>query len=199
MTIYKITNRIDGKIYIGQTVRRLERRWKEHCDKSSHCLALHNAIAKYGAENFTVEQIDVACSVDELNAKEKYWIAFYNSVAPNGYNLTSGGESGKEMSPESREKLSESKRGKKTWISGKHHTEETRRKISEIQTGTRMGKDNHKSVTIKCVETGEIFDSIGEAERKYGVTRTHVCACCRGKRKTAGGYHWEYANCLQER
>ena len=94
MLIYKITNRINGKVYIGQTTRPLTVRWKQHCNPANtNCIALHRAIQKYGKENFTVEQIDVACDIDELNEKEIYWIKFYDSVnSEKGYNLKVGGE-----------------------------------------------------------------------------------------------------------
>ena len=88
--IYKITNTLNGKVYIGQTIRSIELRWNYHCSKSSECLKLKNAIQKYGKENFTIEQIDEAPSLDELNKKEEEWISFFNSVSC-GYNLQSGG------------------------------------------------------------------------------------------------------------
>ena len=71
MIIYKVTNRINGKIYIGQTKGSLGKRWRYHCYSSSGCRCLYNAIQKYGADNFKVEQIDVACTADELNQKEQ--------------------------------------------------------------------------------------------------------------------------------
>ena len=114
MIVYKVTNRINGKVYIGQTVQTLEQRWKQHCCKSSGCKALHLAIEKYGSENFTVEQIDVACDREELNQKEQYWIQHYNSLSPNGYNLTAGGDGcpGYAHSDETKELLSALKAGR---------------------------------------------------------------------------------------
>ena len=71
MIVYKVTNRINGKVYVGQTTRPLIVRWRQHTAPSvTKCLALHRAIMKYGRENFTVEQIDVASNRDELNKKE---------------------------------------------------------------------------------------------------------------------------------
>lgn len=96
MIIYKVTNRINGKVYIGQTKNSMEARWKRHC-ADSVCWwkegrgKLQRAIHAYGRENFTVEQIDVAADKEEANAKEIYWIAQYDSVE-NGYNSSLGGK-----------------------------------------------------------------------------------------------------------
>lgn len=96
MTIYKITNRINGKVYIGQTKKKLEVRWRRHCNDTKckwKCFKLQKAILEFGKENFTVEAIDVAVTEDEANAKEIYWIKFYNAVE-DGYNTAIGGKGG---------------------------------------------------------------------------------------------------------
>lgn len=92
MIIYKATNNFNKKIYVGQTVKSLQHRWANHCKKSKvGCRAIHSAIQKYGKENFTLEIIDTASSLEELNKKEAYWIAKLNCISPNGYNLRTGG------------------------------------------------------------------------------------------------------------
>lgn len=98
MIIYKSTNKITGKIYIGQTTQTLEKRIKSHIIESrmENNRPFLLSINKYGSDNFTFEIIDTANSIDELNDKEIYWIDFYNSVSPNGYNITGGGQ-GKKM------------------------------------------------------------------------------------------------------
>lgn len=88
--IYKITNLINDKIYIGQSVN-IKRRWAEEksraLDERLHEVsALYAAIAKYGKDNFSFEIIEV-CNPWELNDREAWWIQFYNSMSPNGYNL----------------------------------------------------------------------------------------------------------------
>ena len=90
MIIYKVTNKLDDKIYIGQTIKSIEIRFRQHLH-SMRCPLLSKAIKKHGKENFKVELIDTAMSIDELNDKEIHWISFYNCLAPNGYNLESGG------------------------------------------------------------------------------------------------------------
>ena len=96
MIIYKITNLINGKIYIGQTIRSLSDRWAEHLRASNNnsYLHIHCAMRKYGANNFSIETIDTATSKEELDHKEKFWISHFNSTDPCfGYNCSYGGES----------------------------------------------------------------------------------------------------------
>lgn len=82
--IYKITNLINKKSYIGQSVH-IHRRWYEHKKSSSHS-AISSAIKKYGEENFSFEILE-KCTIEELNEKEQYWIQYYNTITPNGYNI----------------------------------------------------------------------------------------------------------------
>ena len=85
MGIYKITNLINGKSYIGQSVH-IERRWTEHCLPSATSL-IARKIKEYGKENFSFEIIE-ECTSEELDQKEEYYIHFYNSLVPNGYNIS---------------------------------------------------------------------------------------------------------------
>lgn len=65
--VYKITNKLNGKVYIGQTTEGIEKRWKRHCGyQINDGTYFHNAIKKYGAENFTIEIIDKAKNQEEL-------------------------------------------------------------------------------------------------------------------------------------
>lgn len=98
MLIYKITNLINNKCYIGQTIKTAEQRWKEH---QSHAFGLHpndqnktlyKAIRKYGLENFTFEVLqDNIETFEQLDKAEIYWIDYYNSFVK-GYNETFGGQ-----------------------------------------------------------------------------------------------------------
>ena len=95
MFIYKATSATTGKVYIGQTVQTLQERISQH---NSHAFGhqynyhFHNAIRKYGAEDFTYEIIeDGIKSAETLNEREKYWISYYNSYY-DGYNSTMGGD-----------------------------------------------------------------------------------------------------------
>lgn len=133
MIIYKITNKYDGKIYIGQTVRTLEERMGEHKRKKQTYFDKHYK----NTNDFIVEIIDYANSIEELNEKEKYYISKFNSIFPNGYNYCEGGDNttGFRHSEESKRKMSEHKKGRycgeENHYFGKHHTEETKQKMRE--------------------------------------------------------------------
>ncbi len=90
--IYKITNNINKKMYIGQTSYSLERRWTEHksCFNKNVQYPLYRAFRKYGIENFKMELVE-KCNISDLNDREIYWIQFYDTYK-NGYNATLGGE-----------------------------------------------------------------------------------------------------------
>ena len=92
--IYKVTNDINSKVYIGQTKFSVGIRWKQHLNKcrskSFVNRPLYNAITKYGEEHFKAEEIE-ECSNELLNEREKYWIEYYDSYR-NGYNATLGGD-----------------------------------------------------------------------------------------------------------
>lgn len=85
MGIYKIENLINGKVYIGQSIR-IERRWKEHCFNSSDSL-ISAAIKKYGKENFSFEILEEVDDTEKLNQLESQYIQRFNSLTPHGYNV----------------------------------------------------------------------------------------------------------------
>lgn len=95
--IYKITNKVNGKLYIGQSIN-IAQRWKAHktrpfnFNSTQYESPLYRAIRKYGLSNFTFEVLE-ECTEEELNQKEKSYIAYYQSCNPEkGYNLTTGGQ-----------------------------------------------------------------------------------------------------------
>lgn len=94
--IYKITNKVNGRLYIGQTIQSVKERFYQHCankcSRESSNMAIHRAIKKYGKSNFTLEVIEETDSL-RLNDSEKYWIKYYNSFN-DGYNSTAGGQGG---------------------------------------------------------------------------------------------------------
>lgn len=87
--IYKFTNKINKKAYIGQSVD-IQRRYREHIGLKPGNDVFHSALMKYGIENFNFEVIE-ECEIKELNEKEKYYIQYFNSLVPNGYNVSTGG------------------------------------------------------------------------------------------------------------
>lgn len=187
MIIYKVTNNINGKIYIGQTINSLESRWKAHIITAyKHNYSFPNAIKKYGKDNFKIEQIDSASSREELNNLEQYWIILLDSVNPIiGYNLTTGGnnnsvyseESKLKMSlakkgkpskkvdcscsPETAKKISNSNKGKKAWNKGIPRTEEQKKHFSDVMKGrpvwNKGKKLNNKEIIAINLTTNEEF------------------------------------------
>jgi group I intron endonuclease len=117
--IYKVTNKIDSKVYIGKTIRDLEERLKQHIDgalKSKKNNYFYNAIKKYGKENFTIESIEQALDKKSLDILEKYYVAFYRKLLSNNmvYNMTNGGDGNDgPRSKESNDKRSKALLGRK--------------------------------------------------------------------------------------
>ena len=138
--IYKITNLLDGKVYVGQTVQKLSRRLCQHRnEKRTDNSLIDKAIQKYGWKNFSHEVIEeVPCEM--LNEREMFWIAHYDCMTPKGYNLTSGGRSDFTVSDETKEKLRVANEGKK-------HSEETKEKIGAAQIGHEVTPETRKKIS----------------------------------------------------
>lgn len=138
MIIYKAQNKINGKIYIGQTVESLAKRISCHLCQKTY---FGNALRKYGVESFDILQIDSADSKQSLNAKEINWIAFYKSKAPNGYNLTDGGEGnfGFKHSEEFKSMIRER-------FKGRFVSEDVRKKIREANKNFRHSEEAKKKI-----------------------------------------------------
>jgi group I intron endonuclease len=127
MIVYKITNKINGKVYIGQSTRELQQRWSSHCCDAKTRRAnnkLHNAIKKYGPEAFEIEVLEKAETQEALDILEQKYIELYQSMGSKGYNLKSGGQSHNRYSKEARERMRNAKLGRQI-------PEEVRAKMSE--------------------------------------------------------------------
>lgn len=168
MFIYKITNSINNKIYIGKTCDTVEKRWLRHIKSTNNgCqLYFHRAIRKYGAKIFILETIDYASNKDELCLKEKYWINYYQSFKNEvGYNLTMGGEGGA-LTGEALEKMKIHRRGQKP-------SEETLKKRSASLKGKLLGKKNpmyHKKPANYGKTLDEMFgDNAAEIRNKIKI------------------------------
>lgn len=144
MFIYKITNKKNGKIYIGKTERTVEERWKEHLSRAlnNDTRYLYLTMRKHGIDNFSIECIDEAKDSIDLNEKEIYYINFFDSFN-SGYNMTIGGESNPMNSDKVRSKHRNLMRSddikKKISDSMKEYkkinpvSDETRKKLSEYR------------------------------------------------------------------
>lgn len=207
MIIYKLTNKLNGKVYIGQTKRTLNKRLSEHLKKNK--TPISKALRSVGIENFNVSVVDHAHCKSELDEKERFYIKFYNSIVPNGYNICIGGEGarGLKHSKETKLKMHNSHVGKGIGkdnpmfgrcgplnpFYGLKHTNETKRKLSDLAKKNFKYAGNPRAKKVKCIETNEVFDCITLAAEKYGLNRGHINNCCTGTRKRCGGYHWCYA------
>lgn len=183
MLIYKITNIKNSKIYIGKTTKSLEHRFKIHKSYAikgkGGCPALQNAMIKYGIDNFTIEQIETATTEHELNDKEKYWIAYYNSTDRTiGYNLTDGGEDTNTY---------------------KYKSDEELNLIKDKIRKTKYGKSNPMSLAVKAknILTNEEyhFDSISECASflKRDGYREFIIKRCNGSIKCLYNNEWNFA------
>lgn len=141
MIIYKTTNLINGKIYVGKDAKN-----NPNYLGSGNLIKL--AIIKYGKENFKKEILEICVDDNELSEKEIYWINKLDSInLLIGYNLSEGGIGGClgcKRSDESKEKI----KGVNNPFYGKHHSDETKRKISDIHKG-KLGPNNGKVLSIE--------------------------------------------------
>lgn len=162
--IYLIRNKINNKIYIGQTTNTFEIRYGNNLEKYTTNEHLKNAIYKYGLENFEIEkEFDIAYSKEELDKLEDMYIKIYDTTNRKfGYNKQSGGSYGK-------------------------HLKETKNKISEKTKGKRKGSENTNSKKVVCLNTDKMFSCRREAGEYYNIkTYTGITSCCLSKYKSAG-------------
>jgi len=164
MIIYKVVNKINGKYYIGKTIQLLLKRKQQHINTAknkTYNSIFHNAIRKYGGNNFNWKTIKECKSLKEMDNLEIYYINKYYSKK-NCYNMVIDGSSGmrgrkhskktkikmskahkgKKLKPfteDHKRKIGEPQKGKLNHMYGKKHTEQHKKKISE----TMLGNNNH--------------------------------------------------------
>lgn len=217
--IYLVTNLTNDKSYVGKTLQSIELRWKRHL-RTQHKSALHKAIDKYGLSSFEVKEL-CRVPVELLNQQEQRWISKLNTLSPNGYNLTLGGDGsyGFKHDEKAKDKMSKAKKGKPiskiTKLAleealKKNHprkgvilTEETKVKISKANTGHKM-PDHVKSILKDAVEKPiECFNKEGFKVAEFTSTTQayawlgkkctgSIGSVCRGERKSAYGYIWKF-------
>ena len=202
--IYKITNILNGKMYIGKTSSTVEARWKEHqedatCRSKEH-RPLYSAIQKYGVNNFIIEQIEEVPNDVIACEREIFWIEYYGSFK-NGYNATIGGNGRQYADYDLIFALfNEGKTGKEickiTGYTDKTITLALEQKGVSIEERKNRGNTQSQVVFMldkNTLEILKVFNSLNEAERfldKPG-SRRHISEVCQGKRQTAYGYKWK--------
>ncbi len=216
--IYKIENLLNHKCYIGQSIN-IEHRFSKHKSAKDN-FYIHRAIQKYGKENFSFEIIE-ECSEKELNNRENYWINFYNSLVPNGYNMILGGSNGAGYA-KGKEVEQYSLIGEylNTFSSALQASEQTGLNHSNIcaccrgernYVGIYQWRYKNSSLKLKKFKEVEIiiskkiiiqqfskddilikeYPSANSAHKETGISCGNICECCNGNRKTAGGYKWK--------
>lgn len=174
--IYKITNSINGKLYIGQTRKTIKERFQVHIKNAQKHINryLYDAMNKYGYDNFIPSLIE-ECEDSLLDEREIYWIAFYNTTDKNiGYNMTIGGDGGD------------------TWTNNPHK-KETSKKISENNKGKhKISSELREKLNIASKEVNTIyvdknaleediknFMSIEDICKKYNISRKTFYNKCK--------------------
>ncbi len=161
--IYRAFNTLNGKSYIGQTINSLAVRRKQHEARKRSLLA--KAIKKYSKSSFEWSIVTFCSSRNELDDAEKYWIKFFDTISPNGYNLREGGDSGGKVSEETRmkmrisafhrpassnEKIAKTLREKNIkppTRAGSKSSNETREKISKAMKGRRYSDETKRKIS----------------------------------------------------
>ena len=208
MIIYKATNKLDGKCYIGQSTFDLDKRKGEHLKNSQRQRPryyIHNAIKKHGMENFDWEVIAECETREELNKAEVEFIKQYNSLAPNGYNcvmMASGGDTftNHPKRERIRKRISEgtlkgiaasdkswSHPGKENSMYGKKHSPESIEKMRRNRKGLSAGE---KNPSAKNAGTYKVFFPNGEIKivknirsfcRENNLSHSSFYQMCSGK------------------
>lgn len=187
--IYRITNLINGKTYIGQ------HRYKKipYDDYIGSGVLLHKAYKKYGVENFKKEIICKNVQYKEtIDDMEKFYIKKERNNNPNGcYNIADGGEGGcGPLSEKTKRKLSEAHKGRTSGAKGKHHSEETRRKLAAAHKGMKISEDHKRKLheawkgSHHSEETRKHLSEINKGKHHSEETKNKLSKLYKGK-------HWK--------
>ena len=195
-TVYLRTNTVNGMQYVGQTsnISARNRHFKSLKSRYS-CEILDSDRRKYGVDNFELEILAEVETQEEAWELEQTFIKAYNTIYPNGYNVSSGGNGANGVSP---------------WHKGKHLSEETRKKISEVRkaegngmygkTPWNKGK-KYKGKTLRSIIYEYDFDGnlikewerLSDIEDVLGISHTGVSQCANGKIPSYKSRFWSYS------
>ena len=200
--IYMHTNKINGKVYIGQTSRSVNERWRKNGEGYVNNTLFYRAIQKYGWDNFEHEILYTGLTKEEADKKEIEMISFYDSNNPEkGYNLTNGGkgtngyrltdeqrqniserQKGRLLTDEWKEHISEAVRGENHPFWGKKLSDEHRKHLSEAHMGQKsaygmLGKKHSEETKRKMSETRMGHPTSEETKRKIGLANSKAVRC----------------------
>lgn len=179
--VYMIYNDVNNKVYIGETIQKLNKRFSQHMQDSHnlnhHCYNCHfyRAIRKYGIDHFFIKELECIKGTNKKDVKlqiqklEKFYIQKYDSFR-NGYNSDTGGNKGKVVSEQTKQ------------LQSKIKLQDPLRK--EKMDYARQFTNPEKQVDLYDYNTGELmksFNSIVSVKDKYGIDTSSISACCRGK------------------
>lgn len=177
-TIYKITQISTGKVYIGQTSKSIEQRWKMHLSRAFNKyvtpIAIANAIKQYGQYDFTIGILDTTESRRKALQIEQYYISLYDSR-----NEAKGFNRDKIFTDTQRAKMSKA-------------AKERPHQSFSAETRKKMRYSQPARVRILCIETGEVFESITHAAQTIGADRSRIRQVLQGKRKTVKHLTFKY-------
>lgn len=168
--IYKITNKVNGKIYVGKSKNPASRFVKHikiaetFSSDDNHFQAIHGAIKKYGKEFFILDIIEM-CDLSNVNDRGKYWISLLKTQDKNyGYNLTGGGDGGFQMSEEGKQK-------RRMKMLGRKHSEEHKKKISESNKGKIISEEARRKISkANSNENNGMFGRTHSLEAKKAIS-----------------------------
>lgn len=202
--IYKITNLVNQKIYVGKTTKTIEERWKTHWADAQRVdirnRPLYKAFNKYGKDNFKIECLE-ECSIDMLDDRETYWIEHLGSFKY-GYNATIGGDGKHYADYDLIYNLYQQGYNNKEIAKITGYDKDTVMKAIYLHDITHEEIVAHGRMVIQhsvaqldknTCEIICIYPSLKEAYKALNKEQSgHIAAVCNGKRKTAYGYKWKY-------
>jgi len=206
MIVYKTTNKINGKIYIGFDTN-------NNPNYLGSGVAIKKAIRKYGKENFIKETIEYCDTKNQLTEKEIYWIKFYNSTDRKiGYNISIGGGEGGNLGKKVNKRISISNKGKNIgnqnakgkipYNKGKKMPDEQIKKL--LGPKSLSHKENIKKAREKltqegkigkkiiCLNNNKIYNTLIEASKELKLTSPNINLVLKGKNKNTKGYVFKY-------
>ncbi len=219
--IYKIVNKVNNKVYVGQTTDTLEQRFYNHILEStkdrSKNRPLYRAFSKYGIDNFYIEALEILSpDTGLLQQREIFWVSYYKSFCGDkdswGYNATRGGDSRLLFDYDT---IANDLTKTKSLLQTSRNcgcTTDTACKIAKIYNiPIKTSQELNRELYSKPINQYDLNDNLiqtfknkEDAERwirsqgisscKGGAVHTHIVEVCKGKRKSAYGYKWQYTN-----
>lgn len=219
-TVYAHVNVINGKIYVGQTCRKVKRRWGNETGYAyKRNKKFYEDIQKFGWDNFEHLILAENLSYDECNYWENRLTIVWDTIE-NGYNYHEGGMKdfhGNKHTEEHKKELSlkwigdnnpmriNPRYGEKNSFYGRHHSEETKQKLRLTRIGVASKKKGttvpeeikmkQSRPVLQMTEDGTViqeFYGVAKAAEITGINKAHIYACCRGQRRRAKGYKWAF-------